>query len=485
MTMTTPSAATTLFRRADRSLAAIAPDVASRVVAAASDIALVVDRTGVVRDLSVNSPDLSDNGFEGWVNQPWIDAVTDDSRTKIADMLRDAASGSAPRWREVNHPAEDGGSVLIRYFAIDSGVDGEVIVVGRDLRSSAALQQRLVQVQQSVERDYLKLRQSESRYRLLFQMSSEAVLIVDSVTRRVAEANPSALRLTELAETAISGRPFSALLDPASVDRAMQVLNVAHGTSAPTPAQVRLAAGVDCEMAASLFRQEQSSRFLVRLSPKHGAVASEPAAQLNAVLERISDGFVVTDPDLRILTVNPGFLDLAQLATREQVKDESLDRYLGRPHVDTKIVLAQLREHGALRNFATVLRGRYGAIEEVEVSAVAALDADPPCFGFTIRGVSRRLQGKVTPVGEAPRSVEQLTQLIGRVPMKDIVRESTDLIERLCIEAALTLTSNNRASAADMLGSVARASIPSCIGTASPTRTRPPIRPEGLTRAGS
>jgi DNA-binding NtrC family response regulator len=36
--------------------------------------------------------------------------------------------------------------------------------------------------------------------------------------------------------------------------------------------------------------------------------------------------------------------------------------------------------------------------------------------------------------------------------MKEIVRESTDLIERLCIEAALTLTSNNRASAADLLG---------------------------------
>jgi DNA-binding NtrC family response regulator len=50
------------------------------------------------------------------------------------------------------------------------------------------------------------------------------------------------------------------------------------------------------------------------------------------------------------------------------------------------------------------------------------------------------------------QSVEQLTHLIGRVPMKDIVRESTDLIEKLCIEAALTLTSDNRASAADVLG---------------------------------
>ena len=49
-------------------------------------------------------------------------------------------------------------------------------------------------------------------------------------------------------------------------------------------------------------------------------------------------------------------------------------------------------------------------------------------------------------------SVEQLTELIGRVPLKDLVREATDVIERLCIEAALDLTSDNRASAAEMLG---------------------------------
>ena len=33
-----------------------------------------------------------------------------------------------------------------------------------------------------------------------------------------------------------------------------------------------------------------------------------------------------------------------------------------------------------------------------------------------------------------------------------IVRETSDIIERLCIEAALELTQDNRASAAEMLG---------------------------------
>jgi hypothetical protein len=41
---------------------------------------------------------------------------------------------------------------------------------------------------------------------------------------------------------------------------------------------------------------------------------------------------------------------------------------------------------------------------------------------------------------------------VGRVPLKEVVRESTDMIERLCIEAALELTGDNRASAAELLG---------------------------------
>jgi DNA-binding NtrC family response regulator len=36
--------------------------------------------------------------------------------------------------------------------------------------------------------------------------------------------------------------------------------------------------------------------------------------------------------------------------------------------------------------------------------------------------------------------------------MKDLVRDTTDVIEKMCIEAALNLTGNNRASAARVLG---------------------------------
>ena len=45
-----------------------------------------------------------------------------------------------------------------------------------------------------------------------------------------------------------------------------------------------------------------------------------------------------------------------------------------------------------------------------------------------------------------------MTDLVGRVPLRELVRETTDIIERMCIEAALKMSGQSRASAAEMLG---------------------------------
>ena len=152
------------------------------------------------------------------------------------------------------------------------------------------------------------------------------------------------------------------------------------------------------------------------------------------------------------MSANAAFLDLVQLTSDQQVIGHPLDKWLGRHATELSVVVNNLREHGSVRHFFTLVRTELETSEEVEVSAVSVTGGDQPCFGFTVRSVARRPDFLVKGRRELPRSVEQLTQLVGRVALKDLVRESTDVIERLCIEAALELTGDNRASAADMLG---------------------------------
>ncbi|MET1082226.1 MAG: PAS domain-containing protein, partial [Burkholderiales bacterium] len=168
------------FEAPMKSLGGLDPEAAATLIAAATDVALIVDGEGVIRDLSFGSEELSQEGYRTWLGQPWAETVTLESRPKVEALLREAASKAVPRWRHINHPSSRGADVPVLYSAVQVGQEGRVVAVGRDLRAVAALQQRLVDAQQSMERDYWRLRHVETRYRHLFQMASEAVLIVDA-----------------------------------------------------------------------------------------------------------------------------------------------------------------------------------------------------------------------------------------------------------------------------------------------------------------
>jgi len=88
----------------------------------------------------------------------------------------------------------------------------------------------------------------------------------------------------------------------------------------------------------------------------------------------------------------------------------------------------------------------------VEIS-VTAIQAGPTAvFGFVIRDASRI--ESVRPVG-APvsnDSARSVMELVGSATLKEIVAETTDVVERMCIETAIELTMNNRVAASEMLG---------------------------------
>ena len=49
-------------------------------------------------------------------------------------------------------------------------------------------------------------------------------------------------------------------------------------------------------------------------------------------------------------------------------------------------------------------------------------------------------------------SGSSVSELVGSATLKEIVGETNDMIEKICIETALDMTKDNRAAAAEMLG---------------------------------
>jgi transcriptional regulator PpsR len=435
---------------------------AAELITAAADVVLVLDVQGVIRDIAFDGDEVISKGCQDWVGKNWAQTVTVESQVKVRALLKDSLTGDGVRWRQVNHPVAGAQDLPLSYSVVpvrrkgqsaDSAITHS-LAFGRDLRAQMALQQRLVTAQMSLERDYWRLRQVETRYRLLFQMATEPVLILNGDIDKLEEANPAAHELFG-DKSKRPGWTLSDSLRPSSFLLLSQMLDRLRATGRSDSVTVRLTDGSDFTATASQFRQENTLHYLLRFSRLQGqstTIASTGKQQLLQVMDSAPDALVVTDLDGHILSVNRAFLDLGQLTSEEQARGSMLDKWLGRTGVDFRVLVSNLRQHGAVRLFATQMRGELGSNTEVEISAVSVTTGNQQCLGFTIRDMGRRLTQDARASKELPRSASQMTELVGRLPLKDIVRETTDLIEQLCIEAALELTGDNRASAAEMLG---------------------------------
>ncbi len=342
------------FRSPDVPFGGLDAGTAAALVAAATDIALVIGDDGVIRDLSCSNASLLSDGIEEWLGQAWLDTVTVESRSKVESMLRDAVEGESPRWRQVNYSVVEGPDLPINYLALPIGKEGLVLALGRELRSFAALQQQLVHAQQGLEREYMRLRHTETRYRVLFQMASEAVLIVDASTRKVVDANPAAIQLLGATAGQLIGQKFPEDIDGEDRELVVELFSGIRKTGkvVSESAKVRLN-DQQFRVSASLFRQGNKAHFLVRLSAladadQGAATVQKSRSRLLDVIETMPDGFVATDVEGRILAANSAFLDLAQLATEEQALGQSIGRWLGRSDIDLGVLAQVRRQHAQI-----------------------------------------------------------------------------------------------------------------------------------------
>ena len=329
--------------------------------------------------------------------------------------------------------------------------------VNAPLDPAADAQRRLLDAQASIDRDYARLRELETRYRYLLHSSSDAILLFDAPNRRIFEANPAACHRLAISAAALIGSPITSIVGAGGEATLTKRLDGLLAGADANTFTLPLSDGGTVTAMASLFRQDGVPVFLLYLDAPAGrakAVGHEAAADggFGDYFALSPDATVLTDRSGKIVQANSAFLELVQVATERQVRGASLGRWLGRTSVDLGVLVTNLRQRGSIKLFATHLRAEHGSLTDVEISAVALGAGDEGLLGFAIRDVGRRLPASMNGRDDLPSSVSQLTELVGRLPMKDIVGNTAGLIEQMCIRAALELTRDNRVAAAELLG---------------------------------
>ena len=428
---------------------ALAGQPVAQVLAAAADVVVIIDGKGIVVDLSSNVAAIPADAFVG---RRLSELVTLESKAKVADMLAPAPNGPLARKFEINHRLPNGSEVALLYSAFRAE-RGATVAAGRDLSNIAQLQQRLVEAQRLTDEHFLRLRTADARYRILFHLSGEAIVLADAVSLKILDVNPAAAELFDSTPGRLLGRRIGEVFAPEVQGEVETQVETVRVTGKVEAARAKLADGRNCWLSAVLFRDGESGQILLRIAATDAASDLAPNVKSKALrlIEDMPDAFVVLDPDRRVLDANPAFLDLLDIASLAQARGQEIDRWLGRTGVESDILFNNLRDHKSVRGFLGNVRSEHGAVEDVLITAVALEDGDQPLYGLVIRPEARRSRGQ-QPSAETSRSAEELAELVGRVPLKELVRETTEITERLCIEASLRLTGDNRAAAAQMLG---------------------------------
>ena len=326
---------------------------AKALIGLAADVTLLLDRNGKILDVDCGDGDGLPEETRDWVGRDWQGTVADESKSRVASLMRDAGKG-ATRWTQVKHPSARGPDIPMQYRAMAIDAGGHVLAVGRELQATASLQQQLVDAQQALERDYWRYREMETRYRLLFRMVAEGTLVVEASTLRVVEANPAADRFLGRADQGVVGRSVLECFDRPGGAAVRELLaRLVPGGGAEEQQATCAADGHALTVSARMIRQGATSLYLLRLTPAAAAAPASSAPQRTDGFEQAilvaPDCILITDHEGRLLAANPAFFELAQLPPAHPVKGESLERWIGRSGIDLRVLIANLEKYSQIR----------------------------------------------------------------------------------------------------------------------------------------
>ncbi|WP_299147414.1 transcriptional regulator PpsR [uncultured Tateyamaria sp.] len=437
----------------------IEPEFLSSIVAAASDIALVVSAEGTVLSVLLNAQDDSFGNLSHWEGRPIVDFLTDESIEKFQGA-HDAytSGGTLKKSIELNHADNAVWQYPVRYTFHRFGQENAVLLLGRDLRPIAETQQQLVQAQIALEQGYEARREFDSRYRVVMSNVDDAVVFVSVQTGRVDDANERAATLLGLKREALTGATFASLFSDRSGAELTESLMNATLSEDAGPVSVRATrTRQTLALQPIVFRAAGQRMLMCRLSGNTPAAdtSDTPINHAAALFRATTDSVVFMDPRGVILSVNEAFLDLIGAAHLREVVGASLADFMARGQIDMGVLLDNAAKAGQMRIYASRMVNDLGARVPVEVSAAQLEDPTNPAVALIIRDVSRMggvRDADASGTGHLPDPGSNVMDLVGTASLKEIVAETTDVVEKMCIETAVNLTRNNRVAAAEMLG---------------------------------
>ena len=176
------------------SIPLIAPEILGDIITDVADVGIVISDNGTILSALINPLHEEFRSLENWEGEDFRDTLTDECVQKFdARLGKFVPEGGPVRPLELNHLASAADLQFpIRYTFHRIGPSDAILLLGRDLRPIAEVQQQLVNAQIALERDHEARRGFDARFRILMDATTEPVLFLKAKTGKITDANDAA-----------------------------------------------------------------------------------------------------------------------------------------------------------------------------------------------------------------------------------------------------------------------------------------------------
>lgn len=429
----------------------------TQVMALAADLGIVLSADQEILGVFANPAFRPKDALLRFEGKQLRETLAPESIRKFDQRLADfQADEKVIRPVELNHVLAGSASGFpVRYSFHAIGDSGKILLMGRDLRPIAEMQQQLVAAQLALEKDYEARREHDMQFRVLMASIDDAMMFISLPAGTVKDCNPAARVLLGKHGGDLVGVSLDQVFDSKAkgdlVDRLISASN-----ESPNP-QVTLkarASGRTVTLKPLLFRSGGDQAMLCRMAATAPQALKSDNLQSNltGLYERGADAIVFVSAGGTILSANEAFLNLADVTHGQALKGRSIVDFLGRGSVDLNVMLENASRSGMMRAYTTRVTGEFGAERGVEIATTHVQTGAEPVFALILRDTSRADTSRTETHQLGEVDVQSVVELIGSQSLRDIVARTTDVVEKMCIETAVELTSNNRVAAAEMLG---------------------------------
>lgn len=310
------------------------------------DITLILSGGGIIQE-AICGGSLAEECVDDWVGKHWASTVAEGGSRKVQRLIETARVERFGGFSQITQRLPSGRELLLEFSAVRSDTDRlGIVAVGKNLGLVVEQQQKLLAAQRSIEREYWKRRDVESRYRAMIESTSEAVVLIRDSDLNVIEANSRARRLLRLSR---EDEPGTSLDVGTDTPRIKNILRETRRSGQAPSTIVRLGSrGERWRVNATAVHGMQELHFLLQFSSIDRSALTAHSDWCHS-----QEGFVLIDANGLVQMTNETFVELAGAAGAAEIVGRSIGTWLENPRIDEFFaaaghpLMAQLRVSAA------------------------------------------------------------------------------------------------------------------------------------------